>query len=94
MVVPEMITGSSRLEISKHGQLIEYNIENITVSEVFLDSGRVVGEILLLVMGIISSRVFDIIALSLMCVVIAIYFIQTGLITKKYVVKNKGEERI
>ena len=83
IVIPEIITGARRLNVVKQKHLTQYNIENITISETYLDLGRVVGEVILLLMGIISMRIFDIICLSFITLIVIIYLIHTVIIKKK-----------
>ena len=82
VIVPEIITSTDRLSVIKHEGLGDYNIENITISETYLDGGRVVGEVLILVMSILNSSIFNIIGLSFIGVVVCLYFINSGLINR------------
>ena len=83
IVIPEIITGARRLNVTKQRYLKQYNIENVTISETYLDLGRVVGELMLVLMGIIGMRVFDIVCLGTITIVIIIYLIHTVIIKKK-----------
>ena len=83
IVVPEVVTSSQRFSIVKNEVLSKFNIENMTISETYLDSGRVVGEILLVLMGILNNHVFNIFVLSFITIVIVIYLIHTVLVNKK-----------
>lgn len=55
----------------------------MTISETYLDSGRVVGGILLVLMGVLNNHVFNIFVLSFITIVIVIYLTHTVLIEKK-----------
>ncbi len=87
IIIPDIITGSSRLKITKQSFLKKYNIENITISETYLDFGRVVGEIMLLIMGLINNKVVDIVCLCVTAVLIAIYFTHSIYIKRKVIFK-------
>lgn len=82
IVVPEIITGARRLNIVKQKQLRAFNIENVTISETFLDFGRVLGEVMLLSMGLMNNRVYDIVCLCVITVCVVIYLIHTVIIRK------------
>ena len=58
-IVPLTITSVLRLNVTKIQSLERYNVENITISEMYLNSGRVVGELLLLVMGLVNNSIFN-----------------------------------
>jgi hypothetical protein len=83
IIIPETLTSTGRFNISKQNFLTQFNIENITISEIYLDSGRIVGEIMLLVTGLVQNRICDIICLCLMSIGIIIYYIQTIHINKQ-----------
>ena len=83
IVIPEIITGARRLNVTKHKYLKSYNIENVTISETYLDLGRVIGEAMLLAMGLINNRIFDIVCLCIITSVIVFYFIHTVIIRKR-----------
>lgn len=83
IVIPEIITGARRLNIVKQKQLRSFNIENVTISETFLDFGRVLGEIMLLTMGLVNNRVLDVVCLCVITVCVVLYFVHTVIIRKK-----------
>ena len=83
IVIPEIITGARRLNVVKQKHLKNFNIENVTISETYLDFGRVIGEVMLLAMGLINNRIFDIICLCLITICVVLYFIHTVIIRKK-----------
>ncbi|MBQ8468250.1 MAG: hypothetical protein IJ542_00660 [Clostridia bacterium] len=82
-VVPTTITSVLRLNITKTQSLEKYNIENVTISETYLDFGRVVGEALLLTMGLVNNYYFDIVCLCLCSVGVVYYFLNTTAVCKK-----------
>lgn len=86
-VIPETITGATRLNITKRDSLKKYHIENITISESFLDLGRVVGEIVLLIMGLINHRIFDIVCLCFVTTMVVVYYIHTSYVSSKNIQK-------
>lgn len=88
IVIPEIITGARRLNITKQKNLTKYNIENVTISETILDLGRVVGELMLVLMGIIGMRIFDIVCLAFITIVIITYLIHTVIIKKEKLARN------
>lgn len=83
IIIPDTITGSLRLNIIKRKGLTEYNIENVTISETYLDAGRIIGEILLLIMGVANSRVIDVLCLVITTIGVVIFFIYTSIINKQ-----------
>ena len=82
IIVPEILTSTQRLTIIKNKSLENYNIENITISETYLNIGRITGEVIILLMAIINNAVFNIISLSVISVIVFIYFVHTSLINK------------
>ena len=54
----------------------------MTISEIFLDFGRVLGEIMLLTMGLVNNRVLDVVCLCVMTVCVVLYFVHTVIIRK------------
>lgn len=91
IVVPDIITGATRLSVTKCKELERYNIENITISETFLDCGRVVGEVMLLVMGIVDNKIFTTICLAVASVVVCVYFLHTIYIGRKKEAQPRNE---
>ena len=87
IVVPDIITGSNRFNIAKQPTLAKFNIENMTISETYLDLGRVVGEILLVLMGVLNNKIFNIFVLSFISIVITFYLVHTVIISKKTINK-------
>lgn len=87
IVVPDIITGSNRFNIAKQPTLAKFNIENMTISETYLDSGRVVGEILLVLMGVLNNKIFNIFVLSFISIVVTFYLVHTVIISKKTINK-------
>lgn len=86
IVIPETRTSTARLGIIKQENLKMFNVENVTISETYLDFGRIAGEIMLLLMGIIGNRIFDIICMCLIIVIVAIYYFHIH-----YISKNSSE---
>ena len=87
IVVPETITNSQRLGIVKNNDLINYNVENITISETYLDAGRVVGELVLLIMGFANNHTVNIICLCSIIFVVCIYLFHIFKLNKLHVQK-------
>jgi hypothetical protein len=77
IIIPETLTGTYRLNIIQQKKLVNFNMENITVTETFLDLGRIIGEILLIVMGIINTYWINIICLYIILGVVITYFLHT-----------------
>ena len=93
--VSETITSATRLNITTEESLKKYHVENITISEFILNFGRVTGEVLLLIMGIICNQTFDIVCLCIVAIIVAIYYIHTCYLNKNNAdvttsVKNKN----
>ena len=84
IIVPEITTSSIRFNIVQQPSLEKFNIENLTVSETYLDAGRVVGEILLVLMGVLNNNIFNICVLSFITIIIVIYLINTVKLRKKW----------
>lgn len=82
-VVPLTITSVLRLNVTKVSSLEKYNVENITISEMYLNSGKVVGEALLLVMGLVNNSAFNIVCLCTCAVGVVFYFIHTTVVCRK-----------
>ena len=82
IIVPETITSARRLKVVKNKNLQNYNIENVTISETYLDFGRILGEMIILIMAIINNNIFNIICLLLITLIIPIYLIHTSLINR------------
>ena len=72
-----------RLNVTKVSTLEKYNVENISISEMYLNSGRVVGELLLLIMGIVNNNVFNIVSLCVCAVSVVLYFIHTTIVCRR-----------
>ena len=83
IIIPDTVTGSLRLNIIKHKKLIDYNIENITLSETYLDLGRVIGEIILLIMGIANNHIIDILCLITITIIVIVLFLHTASMKKE-----------
>lgn len=83
IIIPETITNTTRLNIIKNSGFEDYNIENVTISEIYLDFGRAIGEVLILLMAIINSTIFNTIALISITLVVVFYFIHTNILSKK-----------
>lgn len=83
IIIPETISSATRLGIIKNAGFEKYNIENITISETWLDLGRVLGEVVLLSMGLVGNVVYNVICLIFIVMIVAVYFIHTSFINKE-----------
>lgn len=81
--VPSTVAGTQRLEIVQNTGFEKYNVENMTLTEVFLDLGRVIGEITLLLMGVFSNGIFNTVVMCCYVVVIIVHYVLTRYLVKK-----------
>ena len=83
MAVPDAVSTAQRFEIVQAKELKEFNIENMTLSEVALDFGRVIGEATLLIMGIVDNRILDLVVLGLAVVAVVAHMLKTMFLVRK-----------